>query len=64
MKEMKRVLVLLMVAAILLAGTVFVSAEQIEGDFQNLGFVYGEVSGNGDQLPCGGAGGGSGGSPG
>ncbi|MGC1121126.1 MAG: hypothetical protein WBA22_08525 [Candidatus Methanofastidiosia archaeon] len=59
---MKKVLVLLMVAAILLAGTVFVSAEQIEGDFQNLGFVH-EILGNDNPLPCGGAGGG-GGSPG
>jgi hypothetical protein len=61
-KEMKKVLVLLMVTALLLAGIVFVSAEQIEGNFQNLGVVY-EISGNGAQLPCGGAGGG-GGSPG
>ncbi|MGC1121124.1 MAG: hypothetical protein WBA22_08515 [Candidatus Methanofastidiosia archaeon] len=59
---MKKVLVLLMVAAILLAGTVFVSAEQIEGNFQNQGVMH-EILGNGAQSPCGGHGGG-GGSPG
>jgi hypothetical protein len=63
-KEMKKVLVLLVVAAVLMAGTVFVAAEQPQDDFQSLSFAYGEVLGNDDLLPCGGHGGGSGGSPG
>jgi hypothetical protein len=64
-KEMKRMLVVLMIVGFLMLGTVTVITEESEGNSEDMDFENEDFGGSpGNPAPCGGGNGGGGGQPG